>query len=307
VRSVRRSASRAFVTAAVSAALVASGLVGLDLTSSPVAHAASKTGDVTSLPDVVSAQLAAARLGHRVEISGQDTATDTTYANPDGTFSTDFGTAPVRVKQPDGSWKATDLTLVKQTDGSWGPSAGPHPVSFSPGGDTNAGTLTTPDGSKVSLGWLSKLPAPSVSGGVATYQLDATTQLQLAMTGSGFNAHVILTAPPVTGPVFRLPLSLGKLAASQAADGSIDFNDAGGHQLARMAPLQMWDAQRDAGGDPSNVTNVPATLTAVGGKSELDLSPALGWLTSPSTVYPVTIDPNVTVTDNSGACQVFCV
>jgi RHS repeat-associated protein len=257
------------------------------------AVAAASVVNVTERPDAVSAQLAAAAQGSRVTVGDLTTPTSITYANPDGTYTTDTSTGAQRVQQPDGSWSPIDMTLQAMSDGSYEPKMVPNAVHFSGGGNAKAATIDWANGQQLGLNWLSSLPAPAVSGGVATYTINSTTKLELATTGQGFTAHVVLSKPPAAAPSWRLPLPLSKLSASQSADGALELSDSGGSIVARAATFHMWDAQQDAGGDPTNVHDVQVTLDKSGSSPALVIQPALSWLRDPTTVYPVTIDPDI--------------
>jgi len=68
----------------------------------------SKPPQVTERPDETSARIAVPIQGSRVEITDDRTADITTWANPNGTRTTDFSAAPVRVRDSDGSWHPVD-------------------------------------------------------------------------------------------------------------------------------------------------------------------------------------------------------
>jgi hypothetical protein len=59
---------------------------------------------VVSRLDAVSAMTAAGILGVRVEDLSQRSETSRVLANPDGTWTTEEATGPVRVRRADGSW-----------------------------------------------------------------------------------------------------------------------------------------------------------------------------------------------------------
>src|SRR4051794_3567243 len=64
-------------------AMVVSLVVAVDdVAAATVPASVPATMDVTSRPDLMSAMVAARALGHRVEITGQDTEFTTTWANP---------------------------------------------------------------------------------------------------------------------------------------------------------------------------------------------------------------------------------
>ena len=128
---------------------------------------ATPTTDDTQRPDQVSAQLLARRSGHRVEVSGLRSETTMTWANPDGTLTSDIASAPVRVKTASG-WQDIDSTLVADASGVH-PRVARAAVRFSPGGSGDAAKLSVGSRS-VGFGWTGPLPAPTLSGAVATYR-----------------------------------------------------------------------------------------------------------------------------------------
>jgi len=68
--------------------------------------------------------------GSSVELPGRDTATTTTFANPDGSLTTQaYGTA-VNFIGADGAWHHIDPTLVQRPDGSVRNAGGPQDVQL---------------------------------------------------------------------------------------------------------------------------------------------------------------------------------
>jgi hypothetical protein len=299
IRSIRTTATVAALTVLAGAFVVASP-------STSAAHA-STTADVTSRPDVVSAMLAAKESGHRVRITGDDTASSTTFANPNGSLTTEQAAGPVRVQNSDGTWSPLDLDLARNPDGGFSTVATPAGLTMSGGGDKALATLRDGLGREFGVKWASTLPAPSVKGGTASYRLNAMTQLMVSATASGFTTRVVLSAPPKRNASFTLPLQLKGLTASKLDDGSLEVSDsASGARSWRSSPFVMWDAQSDTAGNPSNVRPVSFTMgSTAAGQREIDLSPAMSFLTDPSTVYPVTIDPDVAYATALGDTYVY--
>jgi hypothetical protein len=62
------------------------------------------------MPDVASALPVAQAFNHRVEVSGLDDASSTTFVNADGTLTTESHAGPIRV-QRDGVWRPIDTRL----------------------------------------------------------------------------------------------------------------------------------------------------------------------------------------------------
>lgn len=112
-------------------ALVASVLLA------PQASAQAQAPAAPSAPTVSvgeSPSEVAARTGQRVEVTSERTATETTFANPDGTYTLEQSSAPVRGRTADGTWQPIDLTLERRADGVVAPHAPALDVVFSGGG-----------------------------------------------------------------------------------------------------------------------------------------------------------------------------
>src|SRR5438105_5477744 len=150
---------------------------------SPVAPAR-KSSETFTRPDLTSAQLAARLLKHRIEVTGLDTETTTTWVNLDGTMTTDASAQPVR-EQVNGAWAKVDTTLVPAPGGGFAPRVSAAPVVFSGGGDAPLVTATTDADASVATKWTGPLPVPTVSGNTATYH-DVSPGVNLILT-AGMN------------------------------------------------------------------------------------------------------------------------
>jgi hypothetical protein len=117
-------------------------------------------------PDRVSAALTARLQGSRVLITGETTESTLTYANADGTLTTEAVTGVARVKQGD-RWVPVDTTLVEQ-DGVLKPRAAKADIEFSAGGeDKPLARFSRSATESLSLGWPGPLPKPEVEGNKA--------------------------------------------------------------------------------------------------------------------------------------------
>lgn len=183
---------------------------------------AGSTASQTAAPvaeraDRPSALLTARVQGSRVEILSERTETTSTYANPDGTLTSDIASGPVRVKTPSG-WQDIDTTLVADATGVH-PRVARAAVRFSPGGGGDAATLTAGSRS-VAFGWTGGLPAPTLNGAAATYRdVAAGADLELQALPAGYAERLVLRTRPVAAPVLRFPLRLTGLVAGVAANG----------------------------------------------------------------------------------------
>ncbi len=152
------------------------------ITRSPAAPAA-KPAPVASRPDLVSAAVSARAQGSRVEVESLRDELTTTWANPDGTLTTEAHVAPIRYRNAQGRWRDVDLDLAALADGTVG--AKSHPKGLNLAGASAAAGKGTASASEsdlgqidesqgkakrsVVLGWAGRLPAPTIAGTTATY------------------------------------------------------------------------------------------------------------------------------------------
>ena len=262
----------------------------LDVPQAPVAAAATKSSETFERPDSGSAMQSAIALDHRIEDLSQRDEFGSVFANPDGTWTAETAPEPVQVEDPEtGAWSEVDTTLV-DTGRVIRPAAVSSDLTLSRGGDRVFARMTT-NGQSVEWRWPSTLPKPSLDGATATYPDVAPGQdLVVEATSSGFQHFVVLREAPAAGFKVKLPMATHGAVLSETAQGGLVIKHAG-HVLVNAAPPVMWDASRDAAGEPA-VDLVDASVsTPASGRPVLTLTPDQGFLLDPKTVYPVTIDP----------------
>lgn len=277
---------------AVGLALLASG--GGAVATVSVADDASAT--VPSAEPDRSTALAAAEQGRkRVEISGERTEDSTSWANPDGTLTTEVFDSPIRVKQ-DGSWTPVDTTLA-DTGADVTPGAAAADLSFSDGGTGPFAQVS--DGSmKLALSVGSGLPTPTLDGNTATYD-DAVAGGDLVVTAlpAGFSEQVVLDRRPSEPVTIRIPLSTsGGLRVSQDENGHLLLKASSGATVADAPAPHMWDSTVDeASGLPEHDMKVDSAIEDTADGQVLVLTPDQSFLESPDITYPLTIDPTTTL------------
>jgi hypothetical protein len=289
---------RAAVALLISAAIVAVDLPVVAVSSASAAEttsaastSANGASEVTERPDLVSAQSAARMSQHRVEITSERTESSQTYANPDGTLTTESSLYPVRVRRGDG-WAPIDRTLVADGSGVR-PRVARDDVSLSAGGSAPVLQLGS-SGRSIGLNWPASLPAPKLDGATATYRINATTSLTVQVMPAGIEFSVILTAAPRSAPSWRLPLKRLGLTAQTDDSGVVWLVDGNGKRVGAIDPPVMFDSLKVAAGAPTHTGDVSMTVeTAANGNQTLVVTPAAGFFTDPTTVYPVTVDPSV--------------
>ena len=111
----------------------------------------------------------AANTGEPVLIDTETTTTTHVFANPDGTFTAEIASGPVRVPDPSdpSGWTPLDTTLVTAPEGLV-PEATLADVTFSAGGAGPLAALATGTRS-LTLDWPGKLPEARVERDTATY------------------------------------------------------------------------------------------------------------------------------------------
>lgn len=268
--------------------------------------------------DAVRAAAQARTSGKAVAVASQTTATSTTTAEPDGTFTDTVSPLPVRVGQADGSWADVDATLAKAADGSYVPKVTPSKLALSSGG---SGPLAVLDegGRTVSVSWPASLPAPSVSGATATYA-DVLPGVDLVVTANaqgGFSeVLVIKSAQAASNPALttlRLATKTSGVSLTADAAGNLSATDTAGNVVFHAPAPVMWDTPAAAtqGSKPaaagttastagqaadglepaSGATTVPVK-TALSDDGSLRLTPDAGMLASSATHFPVYVDPS---------------
>lgn len=255
---------------------------------------------VPDRPDKTSAMLAAQQLDRRIEDLSQRTPTTQVFANGKGTWTTKIAAAPVRAQDPDsGEWRAIDTSLVESEDG-WRPVAALGAMIFSDGGTGPLVTMTDADGKDFSWTWPTRLPMPSAAGSTLTYSdVVPNGDLVVTATPTGFSESVILRSAPTEALSLPLLIDTNGAKMSKLADGSFSVRGKKVSLLSVPIPM-MWEAadtkdlkKGATGRGPARP--IPTTLTPKGDRTELVLKPDPGYLSDPSTTYPVTIDPSFNV------------
>ncbi|MFI7064207.1 RHS repeat-associated core domain-containing protein [Kribbella sp. NPDC050124] len=286
------------VAAVMALALVVAGLEGQQpAQAAPVADPQPAAAKVSSRPDLVSAVVTARSQGSRVEVESMRSETSTTWANPDGTMTTEAHAAPIRFKAANGAWQPVDLTLERRTDGTVAPRGHKLGLRLGKRNTATGGVFASAvAGSSHQVEWLApfKLPEPTIDGTKATYaEVQPGVDLTLDARRSGFEADFIVKQRPATAPVWRIPLRTKGLTARTAADGTIEFVDAKNVVRSRIPVAYMWDSVTDpATKDPVNKAIVNVTVEQVPpGQATLVIAPDAKWFLDPARVFPATVDP----------------
>lgn len=290
------------VTASVIGAVVIASLTAFSVEPRPAVASPALPTAVTSSPGPASAAEAARVEGHRVEDMSSRTEYSQTFANPDGTWTTETTTEPQFVQSGGGAWQHVDTTLTLR-DGRLEPRAALADVSLSNGGDSTFADINQ-DGKALDWYWPTQLPQPAVNGSTATYAdvVPGGGDLVVTATPTGFTHDIVLSsAPPAalsdpTGVVsYTVPVATHGASLDTTRSGALDISTPSGDALV-TAPAPMAFDAAGAPGDGAAETPVAVLVGEnAAGTPTMTMQVESEFLTDPSTVYPVRIDPSYTI------------
>lgn len=293
--------------------------MGVERTAVP----ADKAADAKDLGPATAGSVAAARLkakiqNRRIEAVDARTETSTVHVNPNGSVTEEAHTGPIRFKDDRGAWQDVDISLQKLSDGSVGARRHPHGLrlagrSAAPKGLRSTGrktasagvplvTLEGRTGQRIQLGWYGALPAPEIEGEentVARYRNALpSADLLIESTRSGYEQFLELknrSAVDASGAI-AYSLTAKGLTAEANPDGSVSFKDSKGRPVGAMPAPVMWDARvHTSSGEHERTAPVAVKVVQDGDTVTLTLTPDAKFLADPTTQFPVTIDPAISV------------
>jgi len=268
--------------------------------------------------DVFAARVLAKSSHNRVLVTGLLDEFSTTWVNPDGTLTTDSYGSAIRVRddRTRSGWRDLDYDLVFNADGSVSPKSGLYSLFISGGGSASqvAGSgvvrVTSPDGSLLGFSWPGPLPKPVLDGPKATFtEVLPGVDLVVEANASGFEQFFILKVKPSAEVVaqLELPLKLKKVKAVESPDGSFTFENGLASEVASLPIPRVWDSSFEpkSGGAVEGSLNANLNVES----NTLELGGLAAFLENPDLVYPVTVDPalslnpvsDVYVRDDTGA------
>lgn len=292
---------------------------------------------------VAAAAAVARRTGRSVRVGALTTETTQVSVAPNGTRTVTESVLPVRVRQGQ-NWVPVNTGLVRGAGELWSAAAVPgDAVGFSPGGSGPAVVLSAA-GASLKLWWPGPLPVPVVAGSSATYRgvLPGVDLVLTATSGAsgGFREVLVVRSaaaahdPGLAWLALKASVSNGRLgavpggglaavlagrrgefvapapvmwdsssapAAGALSAGAVAAARAVGAGLAPMGSGPVSSSAGPAGG--ARVAPVAAAVSGAG--SVLRLVPDGRLLASPSTRFPVFIDPSFSWIPATGSEQAY--
>lgn len=286
--------------------------------SSSSSNSQTSSSSAADLSPEAAASKMAADSDSPVEVTADTTPTERVVAQPDGTFTLDADTTPVRARQGSG-WVPLDTTLQSASENLLRPKAAAVDVAFSDGGATTPLASVTRDGKSYSISAPWTLPIPTLSGSTATYaSVLPGVDLVVSAVPDGFTENVVVKSRSAAQnpqlATLRFPIAVQGLAVRELPTGGVALVDGTGRAVFSSGSAVQWDSapapvvpeagQRvpaassaDEPTAPVDAKQVPAPgskTTAMGVSvdgSVMTITPDQDFLSDPATVYPVVLDP----------------
>lgn len=250
------------------------------------------------------------------EVVGRRTETSRTVVADDGTFETTFYDHQVNFRDANGTWQPIDTTLVPGLrPGSLRAKSGPvevslpatlasAPVRVAKGDTVVELSLRGATRARASAGVPRSMVSPSegLARSAATYRGALPGGVDVAYTAlpEGVKEELVLSSPRSPASFdFDLRLSPGHTAV-ETPEGGVAVVDVQGIEAATLAPPFVADASYAPGalaveGSGFSTETVTLRIAEPGPEPVLRLAVDPAWLAAPERVWPVVVDPSVTI------------
>jgi hypothetical protein len=239
--------------------------------------------------DYTSARLQAALTGQRILVVSESTEVSSTWVNPDGSLTSESYGSPVRVR--DGAakygWRDLDFTLELTSRGVEAKS-GLLPLVLSSGGSSDLVTVEGSSGVSFGFRWDGVLPAPQLQLDTARYvNVLPDVDLLVRLDAVGFEQFFEVKSKPSqeTLAMLQLLVSGNQVSVVEGESGEFAFVSRG-EVLADVVAPSVYDSAVTAEVEPLELSSSAGVLS-------LDVEP--GFFENPDLVYPVIVDPAVTL------------
>jgi RHS repeat-associated protein len=235
------------------------------------------------------------------ELPGLRTATSNTFLLADGSREIRIYQTPVNYRDEEGGWRPIEQELQETANGSLVNGANTFDVHLPEDLDDAPVRVTLGEHwvSETPLG-IETQPADLEGDGTASYSLDSgVADIEFSGLTNGLKETIELAGPSAPSTYhFRLEASAG-VTPTLLDDGSIEFRDEADELVAAIpAPVMIDSAESVA--RPEEVIYRLEADGPPGWRLAVEADPK--WLEDPERIWPVIIDPSVTVPSPSRDC-----
>lgn len=147
----------------------------------------------------------------------------------------------------------------------------------------------------VSLEGAAKTKGSAAKSSISYQKVRNDTDIRLTSKSDGIKEELILNSPAAPDR-FVYPLKLKGLTAAIEDAGDVVYRDATGVERARTPHGFMYDSKVDPNsGEPAISNGVRFSLIPYGDAQALEIRLDRQWLDSPTRVWPIVVDPDITV------------
>lgn len=225
------------------------------------------------------------------EVVAKRTERSKTYANGDGTFTTESSMAPLHVEHR-GGWTEIDVELHESADGDIQNGMASVDISLADDGSSDELAVVGLDGgTSVAFGLEGAAAVePEIDGAVATYEeILPGVDLELESVPGGLKETAVLASVDAPSEL-TFPLDLEGLTAELEQTGGVVLRDGAGEVVTAIPPGFMIDSSP---GEGARSDAVAYALEERAGQQVLVVTPDRAWLEDPARVWPVRVDPTI--------------
>ncbi|MCL5292157.1 MAG: DNRLRE domain-containing protein [Actinobacteria bacterium] len=233
------------------------------------------------------------------EIVRKRTQTSKTYLMSDGTFQAKIYSGPIHFKGDMGKWEDIDNTLIETPDGNGYTNKANSFKVFLPKINIDKAYFEV-NGKSVSFFLPDGLSPFALVLGESAYYVSATggPDIFYSVTSTGLKETIVIPNKEAAKNL-SYSLDLSGLSYRQEKDKEVSFIDKKTGELAfHMTKPYMIDSSKDATasiGEPSFSEDITQSITSVRESLFVEMMPSASWLNDSKRVYPVYIDPTLTL------------
>ncbi|MET9106651.1 LamG-like jellyroll fold domain-containing protein [Streptomyces zhihengii] len=221
------------------------------------------------------------------EVVAERDAHSRTWANADGTLTSEVSTTPVNYPDGKGEWRPVDPTVVASSGGFANRADSVGVRIAGRADDARLAVLDLPTGESFAWSLSGAAPVPGTADGTRVTYRDVlpATDLWIDSRSGGVKETLVLGAAAAPA-AYEFPLTLRGLTA-RTEDGAVVLADAAGRTRAVVPAGFMQDAAGATSYD------VRYTLVERAGRQVLRVEADRDWIADPDRAFPVLLDPSV--------------